>query len=43
MMDSNGTQLRNFSHIKGLISPNLTMVDVVAEVLNISNDSAYHT
>jgi len=30
-----------FNHIKGLIPPNLSLVDVIAEVLNISNDSAY--
>ena len=40
-MDSNITQQKLFSHIKGLVPPNLAMVDVVAEVLNISNDSAY--
>jgi hypothetical protein len=43
MMDFKGTQQRFFSHIKGQIPSNLTMVDVVAEVLNINSDSAYHT
>jgi BetR domain len=40
-MESNSSQQILFSHIKGLIPPNLTLVDVIAEVLNISNDSAY--
>lgn len=40
-MEPNNTQLALFSHIKGLIPPNLTLVDVIAEVLNVSNDSAY--
>jgi hypothetical protein len=40
-MESNSSQQILFNHIKGLIPPNLTLVDVIAEVLNISNDSAY--
>ena len=40
-MESNITQQTLFNHIKGLIPPNHTLVDVIAEVLNISNDSAY--
>ena len=40
-MEANSTQQALFNHIKGLISPNLTLVDVIAEVLNVSNDSAY--
>mgnify|MGYP001792391527 FL=1 len=30
-----------FQHIKGLLSPHLSLADEVANVLNISNDSAY--
>ena len=30
-----------FNHIKSLIPPHISFVDDVAEVLNISNDSAY--
>ena len=40
-MEPNNTQQALFNHIKGLIPPNLTLVDVIAEVLNVSNDSAY--
>src|SRR5450759_4571115 len=30
-----------FQHIKTLLPPHLSLVDEIAEVLNISNDSAY--
>lgn len=40
-METSGAQQLFFQHIKGLLPPHLTMVDEVAEVLNISNDSAY--
>ncbi len=40
-MESSSTQQALFNHIKGLVPPNLALVDAVAEVLNISNDSAY--
>lgn len=35
------TQQQFFQHMKSLLPPHLSMVDEVAEVLNISNDSAY--
>lgn len=40
-MESNGSQQVFFQHIKVLLPPHLSMVDDVAEILNISNDSAY--
>ncbi|HUS01791.1 MAG TPA: helix-turn-helix transcriptional regulator [Chitinophagaceae bacterium] len=40
-MDTNNSQQLFFHHIKTLLPPHLAMVDEVAEVLNISNDSAY--
>lgn len=40
-METTGVQQALFSHIKGMIPPNLSLVDVIAEVLNISNDSSY--
>lgn len=40
-MDSTDIQQRLFNHIKGLVPPNIALVDVVADVLKISNDSAY--
>ncbi|MGI8581118.1 MAG: helix-turn-helix domain-containing protein [Chitinophagaceae bacterium] len=40
-MESNGSQQVFFQHIKTQLPPHLSMVDEVAEVLNISNDSAY--
>ena len=40
-MESNDSQQVFFQHIKALLPPHLSMVDEVAEVLNISNDSAY--
>ncbi len=41
MIESPDSQQVFFQHIKGLLPPHLSMVDEVAEVLNISNDSAY--
>ena len=40
-MESTGAQQVFFNHIKGLLPPHISFVDEVAEVLNISNDSAY--
>jgi len=40
-MDSNQTQQLFFNHIKSKIPLHLSFVDEVAELLNISNDSAY--
>ncbi|MEP6615760.1 MAG: helix-turn-helix transcriptional regulator [Ginsengibacter sp.] len=40
-MDSNGSQTVFFQHIKGLLPPHISLVEEVADVLNISNDSAY--
>jgi len=40
-MESTGAQHVFFNHIKGLLPPNISFVDEIAEVLNISNDSAY--
>lgn len=40
-MDSNHTQLIFFNHIKSKLPSHLSFVDEVAELLNISNDSAY--
>lgn len=40
-MDSSNTQLRFFQHIKSILPPNISFVDEMADVLNISNDSAY--
>lgn len=40
-MESNGSQQVFFQHIKALLPAHLSLVDEVAEVLNISNDSAY--
>lgn len=40
-MDSNDSQNVFFQHIKALLPPHLSLVEEVAEVLNISNDSAY--
>lgn len=40
-MESAGAQQLFFQHIKGLLPAHLAMVDEVADVLNISNDSAY--
>ena len=40
-MESTGAQQIFFNHIKGLLPQRISFVDEVAEVLNISNDSAY--
>ncbi len=40
-MESTGAQQLFFQHIKNLLPVHLTLVDEVADVLNISNDSAY--
>ncbi len=40
-MNSTGAQQVFFNHIKGLLPPHVSFVDEIAEVLNISNDSAY--
>ncbi|MDB5276909.1 MAG: hypothetical protein JWR61_1864 [Ferruginibacter sp.] len=40
-MDSNQTQQLFFNHIKSKLPLHLSFVDEVAELLNISNDSAY--
>ncbi|HEV7620553.1 MAG TPA: hypothetical protein VGO09_02400 [Flavisolibacter sp.] len=40
-MDSNTLQQKFFLEIKSQIPPNLSLVDEIAEVLNISNDSSY--
>ena len=40
-MESTSAQSVFFQHIKALLPPHLSMVDEVAEILNISNDSAY--
>ena len=40
-MESNGSQQVFFQHIKTLLPTHLSLVDEVANVLNISNDSAY--
>ena len=41
LMGTTTTQILFFQHIKGLIPPHVSMVDTLAEILNISNDSAY--
>jgi hypothetical protein len=40
-MESNELQLIFFQHIKSKLSPHLSFVDEVADLLDISNDSAY--
>ncbi|HWD89825.1 MAG TPA: helix-turn-helix transcriptional regulator [Mucilaginibacter sp.] len=40
-MDTNHTQQLFFNHIKSILPAHLSFVDEVAELLNISNDSAY--
>ena len=40
-MDTANAQQLFFQHIKGKLPPHLSIVDEVAELLNISNDSAY--
>ena len=40
-MEATNTQLHFFGHIKNSLPPHLSLVDEIAERLNISNDSAY--
>lgn len=40
-MEATGPQQQVFQHIKSILPAHLTLVDVIAEQLNISNDSAY--
>ena len=40
-MESIGTQQLLFNHIKGLLPANISFVEVIAEILEVSNDSAY--
>jgi hypothetical protein len=40
-METNGSQTVFFQHIKALLPAHLSLAEQVAEVLNISNDSAY--
>ncbi len=40
-MESTGAQQIFFNHIKGMLPPHISFVDEIAEVLDISNDSAY--
>src|ERR1700676_3558301 len=40
-MDGNQTQQLFFNHIKSMLPAHLSFVDEVAELLDISNDSAY--
>ena len=40
-MESTGAQQVFFAHIKGLLPPHISFVDEIAEILEISNDSAY--
>src|SRR5436190_9574476 len=40
-MESANAQVRFFQQLKSLLPPHLAMVDEIAELLNISNDSAY--
>ena len=40
-MDATEVQQTFFKHIKSIVPPNISMVDDVADLLHISNDSAY--
>lgn len=40
-MESNNSQLLFFQHIKSILPEHISFVDEVADLLNISNDSAY--
>ncbi len=40
-MKTEGAQLQFFKHIKSILPPHLSLVDAVADVLEVSNDSAY--
>ncbi|HEY4206657.1 MAG TPA: helix-turn-helix domain-containing protein [Puia sp.] len=40
-MGTENVQVSFFQHIKALLPPHLSLVDEIAELLNLSNDSAY--
>ena len=40
-MESTGTQVAFFQHLKTQLPPHIAIVDEIAEILGISNDSAY--
>ena len=40
-MESTGIQVAFFQHIKNLLPEHIALVDAIADILNISNDSAY--
>jgi ribosome-associated translation inhibitor RaiA len=40
-MEPNGIQVSFFQHLKSQLPPHLSLVDEIADLLNISNDSAY--
>jgi hypothetical protein len=40
-MESTGIQVAFFQHIKALLPEHIALVDTIAEILDISNDSAY--
>ena len=40
-METNNSQLRFFQFIKSKVSANIAFVDEIADLLSISNDSAY--
>ena len=40
-MESTGIQVAFFQHIKTLLPEHIALVDAIADILNISNDSAY--
>lgn len=40
-MQSTGIQVVFFQHIRGLLPPHIALVDAIADILEISNDSAY--
>jgi BetR domain len=40
-MEATNIQIRFFQHLKALLPPHIAMVDEVADLLEISNDSAY--
>jgi len=41
IMEAANAQVRFFQHLKSLLPPHMAMVDEVAELLGISNDSPY--
>src|SRR6185437_13865541 len=40
-METESAQLQFFKHIKSILPPHLSLAEVVADVLEVSNDSAY--